>query len=108
MGSSTGHVCKACGTRFGVRSGGGFYFDMLHCDAPGKAQSVGHQALGDVHLRFVKGLGHPMPSLAPRWTVRSSKIIQGEPRSRDEYHAAAEAPLEPCPCGGPFRYDAQP
>ncbi len=52
--------------------------------------------------------GHVCKACAPRWTVRSSKTIQGEPRSRDEYHAAVEATTEPCPCGGPFRYDAQP
>lgn len=30
----------------------------------------------------------------------------GEPLSEDEYHAAVEAALEPCACGGAFRYDA--
>lgn len=32
----------------------------------------------------------------------------GEPLSREEYHAAVEATLEPCTCGGNFRYDAPP
>ena len=32
----------------------------------------------------------------------------GEPLTRDEYHAAAEASFDPCACGGRFRYDAPP
>jgi hypothetical protein len=59
MGSTTGHIWLACGTRFSVRQGGGFYFDLLHCDACGKDTSVAHQDLGDIHLRYVKGLPGP-------------------------------------------------
>lgn len=51
--------CRTCGTRFQVRSGGGFFFDLLHCEACGEAKSVGHQELGDIHLGFVKGLPGP-------------------------------------------------
>ena len=59
MGTATGQICGACGTRFGVRDGGGFFFDLLHCDRCGRAQSVGHEELGDIHLRFVKCLPGP-------------------------------------------------
>jgi hypothetical protein len=37
---------------------------------------------------------------------RIQQEYPGEPLSRDEYHAAAEATLDPCACGGQFRYDA--
>lgn len=108
MGSMSGHICTACGTRFSARWGGGFLFDLLHCDACGRAQSVAHQELGDIHLRFVKGLGRPYAVC--RWEMdrRIQDEYPGEPLTRDEYHAAAEATLEPCPCGGRFRYDAPP
>lgn len=106
MGSTTGHVCRTCGTKFGVRSGGGFFFDMLHCDACGKAQGVGHQELGDIHLRFVKGLGRPYAVARMAMDQRIQQEYPGEPLSRGEYHAAAEATLDPCPCGGRFLYDA--
>jgi hypothetical protein len=46
MGSATGYICRTCGTRFRIRSGGGFVFDLLHCDTCGEAKSVGHQELG--------------------------------------------------------------
>lgn len=48
-----------------MRDGGGFFFDLLHCDRCGRAQSVGHQELGDIHLRFAKGL--PGPHAVARW-----------------------------------------
>ena len=106
MGSATGHVCKACGTSFSVRDGGGFFFDMLHCEICGKAQSVGHRDLGEIHLRFVKSLGHPYAVARAAMDRQIQQEYPGEPLSRDEYHAAAEATLDPCACGGQFRYDA--
>ena len=59
MGSLHGVICQACGTTFSVRDGGGFFFDLLHCDACGRDTSVSHQDLGDIHLRYIKGLGRP-------------------------------------------------
>ena len=84
MGTASGYVCKLCGTRFSARDGGGFFFDLLHCDRCGKAANVGHQELGDIHLRFVKGLKVP-------YTL-----------------ARAQMDLDPCPCGGRFSYEAPP
>ena len=42
MGQRTGHICTVCGTKFSVDSGGGFMFDMLHCEQCGRtpARSV--------------------------------------------------------------------
>jgi hypothetical protein len=82
-----------------MRDGGGFFFDLLHCDACGKAANVGHQELGDIHLRFVKGLGHPYAVARAAMDRRIQREYPGEPLSRAEYHAAAEATLDPCPCG---------
>lgn len=106
MGSVTRYVCKACGTEFPVRDGGGFFFDMLHCDACGRAQGLGHRDLGEVHLRFVKGLDHPYAIARLEVDRRIQEEYPGEPLSGDEYHAAAEATAAPCSCGGRFTYDA--
>ena len=107
MGFASGQICKVCGTSFRVQDGGGFFFDMLHCDTCGEAKSVGHVDLGDIHFGFVKGLGRPVRRRPHRrWTGGSRTSSAGEPLSRDEYHAAAEATLAPCSCGGRFRYDA--
>ena len=106
MGSSSSYICKACGRHFGVRSGGGFFFDLLHCDACGAATSVSHQELGDVHLGFVKGLPGPYALARAAMDRQIQAEYPGKPLTTDEYHAAAEATLEPCACGGHFRYDA--
>ena len=108
MGSASGQICRACGTRFTVQSGGGFFFDLLHCDTCGRTQNVGHQDLGDIHLRFVKGLPGPYAVSRGAMDRRIQQEYPGEPLTRAEYHTAVEATFEPCPCGGRFRYDAPP
>lgn len=106
MGSASGHICNHCGTRFTVRQGGGFYFDLLHCDACGAPRSVQHGDLGDIHLRFVKGLPGPYAVARSEMDRRIRAEYDGEPIDRVQYHALAEGTLEPCACGGRFRYDA--
>ena len=108
MGSASGFVCNRCGTAFTVQTGGGFFFDLLHCEACGRSRSVSHKDLGDIHLRFVKGLGGPYAVARMAMDRRIQAEYQGEPIDRDEYHALAEASLEPCGCGGRFRYNAEP
>ncbi len=106
MGSTTGYICRTCHSKFKVSNGGGFFFDLLHCDACGEAKSVSHQDLGDIHLRFVKGLPGPYAVARAAMDRRIQREYPGTPPSRADYHAAAEATLEPCSCGGRFRYDA--
>ena len=106
MGSATGYICRTCEAHFTARDGGGFMFDLLHCDACGATRSVSHQELGDIHLGFVKGLPGPYAVARAAMDRRIQATYPGKSLTRDEYHAAAEATLEPCACGGRFRYDA--
>ena len=106
MGSTVGYICRSCGTHFTIGHGGGFFFDKLQCDQCGRSTNLGHRDLGDIHLRFVKGLKTPYAIARAEMDRRIQAEYPGEPLSRDEYHAAAEATLEACPCGGHFRYDA--
>jgi hypothetical protein len=108
MGQSTAFSCTACGGDFAVRVGGGFFFDLLHCDRCGASKSVGHRELGEIHLRFVKGLGAPYAVARASIDRDIRENYPGEPITRDEYHALAEATLDPCPCGGRFLYAAPP
>ena len=56
----------------------------------------------------MKGLPGPY-AVARAWMDRQIREeYPGEPLSRDEYHDAAEASLDPCPCGGRFSYGAPP
>jgi hypothetical protein len=108
MGSASGFICNDCGTRFMVRTGGGFFFDLLHCARCGQERSVRHQDLGDIHLLFVKGLPGPYAVARMAMDQRIQREYQGEPLTRAEYRAAAEATLDPCACGGRFRYHSRP
>ena len=89
-----------------ARRGGGFFFDLLQCDKCGKDRSVSHEELGDVHLGFVKGLPGPYAVARAEMDRRIQAEYPGKTLTRDEYHAAAEATLDACDCGGSFRYDA--
>ncbi len=106
MGRSSGYICEKCDARFTVHEGGGFFFDLLHCDRCGAGHNVGHEELGDIHLGFVKGLPGPYAVSRSRMDRQIQRDYPGEPLTRDEYHAAAEATLDPCDCGGRFRYGA--
>lgn len=106
LGSATSYICKACGVRFMARDGGGFFFDLLHCDTCGDTRSVSHEDLGEIHLGFVKGLPGPYAVGRSAMDRRIKETYEGEPLSRDQYHAAAQATLDACGCGGRFTYDA--
>jgi hypothetical protein len=106
MGSATGYECRSCGARFQVEEGGGFFFDLLHCDACGATWSIGHEELGDAHLGYVKGLGMPYAMARAENDARIQREYPGPVLSEAEYHAAVEARAGRCPCGGSFRYAA--
>jgi hypothetical protein len=106
MGSATSYICRACGMQFTASSGGGFMFDLLHCDECGATRSVSHQELGEIHLGFVRGLPGPYAVSRGPMDRRIQAEYPGEPLATADYHAAAEATLEACGCGGQFRYSA--
>jgi hypothetical protein len=106
MGSMTSYICRTCGTHFMANEGGGFFFDLLRCDTCGKTRSVSHQDLGDIHLGFVKGLPGPYAVARAGMDREIRATYPGRPLTRDEYHAAAEATLDACACGGRFSYHA--
>jgi hypothetical protein len=91
-----------------VSEGGGFFFDLLHCDSCGANKSVRHQDLGDIFFGYIKGLDVPYTMTTAERDRRIREEYPGKPLSKTEYHAAVEANLKPCKCGGRFRYDAAP
>lgn len=54
----------------------------------------------------MKGLPGPYAVARAAMDRRIQAEYPGKTLTRDEYHAAAEATLEPCVCGGRFRYEA--
>ena len=63
---------------------------------------MSHEELGDIHLGFVKGLPGPYAVARAAMDRRIQAEYPGKTLTRDEYHAAAEATLEACACGGHF------
>lgn len=101
MGIETSHVCRSCGTKFTVPTGGSRKADVLHCDVCGARTYVLHEDVRDLYLRYLK---HPKPHLS----VPRDEVSPGEYLWPAEYHAGVEERLGPCPCGGTFRYAAAP
>ncbi len=99
-------VCRACGTSFTGKSGGGFTFHMLHCDRCGRSREIEFEKLGDLHYRFLKGLRGPYAIATSEHDQMVREHFPGEPLSEPEYHSAVEGLLPKCRCGGAFRFDA--
>ena len=108
MGNLEQARCVDCGHEYSVSVGGGFFFDLLHCDLCGNEASVRHEDLGDIHLRYVKGLGGPYAIARADMDRHIQEQYEGEPFTADEYHASVSLHLGPCACGGRYTYDAPP
>ena len=106
MGESTSHICRRCGEHFTAKNGGGFMFDVLHCDTCGNGKSVDHSELGEIHFGYVKGLSRPYAVGRAASDRRIQAEFPGASLTRDEYEDAAEAALHRCDCGGTYRYGA--
>jgi hypothetical protein len=93
MGAASGFICRACGARFMISEGGGFRFDLLHCDACGAEQRVTHEELGDIHLAYVKGLPGPYSVSRMKLDAWFKQNYPGETLTREKYRVAVEGTL---------------
>lgn len=85
MGHQFGAICSACGRGFTVNVGGGFTFELLHCDKCGRTHSVGHAEVLDAYQGY-----------------------QRTPLAEQEYYQALEKHAGRCSCGGQFLLSARP
>ena len=106
MGTQTEHRCQACGTSFEIQEGGGFFFDLLHCDRCGRGRAIGHDEMGDIHLGYVKGLDGPYSIVRAESDERIRQEYPGAALTESEYRTEVEQLAGSCDCGGSFRYDA--
>lgn len=99
-----GHVVKAkcldCSKSFKVEHGGGFFFHLVRCDKCGKTTFIGFDSLGELHLRYLKGLPGPycLASSEHDENVRIHEPV--EPISEDEYYRGVNAIAGKYRCGG--------
>lgn len=103
MGSEFEAVCKKCGHRFSVRSGGGFFFHLLHCDSCGRDKSVSFDEIGEAHLKYLKGLKGPYCVASSEHDRKVREAYPGEPISEAEYQEEVETIAGRCKCGGSYR-----
>jgi predicted Zn-ribbon and HTH transcriptional regulator len=108
MGCSYQAECRECAARFMCDDGGGMFFHLLRCDQCGKTKSIEFDELGELRLRYLKGLSGPycMASAEHDKEVREHASV--EPISEDDYYRGVEAMVKPCRCGGKYTFDAPP
>jgi hypothetical protein len=99
-----GHVVKAkcldCGKAFTVEHGGGFSFHLVRCDKCGKTKSIGFDDLGELHLRYLKGLSGSNSLECNHLSLESI--------SEEEYWQRINVIAGECRCRGKYTLDALP
>ena len=108
MGREVSAKCLDCGSTFTVEHGGGCRFHLVRCDKCGATKSIAFKDLGELHLRYVKGLPEPYCIASAKEDERIQADTTLEPLSEHDYHNGVEAYAGKCRCGGPFTLDAAP
>ena len=108
MGQQVEAECLDCGATFTIDHGGGFVFHLLRCDKCGRTTCIGFDELGELHLRYLKGLPGPYCVATSEHDEKVRKYAQVEPISEEEYHRNVEIIAGHCPCGGKYTFDAPP
>jgi len=108
MGHTVKAKCLDCGATTTINHGGGFFFHLLRCDKCGKTKSINFDELGELHLRYLKGLPGPYCVASSEHDEYVRKHIKAESISEDEYHKEIEILTGKCSCGGNYTFDAPP
>jgi hypothetical protein len=108
MGHQVGAKCLDCGRTFKVDHGGGFSFHLVRCETCGKTKSMAFDVLGELHVRYVKGLPGPYSTATVEQDENLREHSPVQPISEPEYHKEIEALAGRCRCGGRYRLDAPP
>ena len=108
MGGQISTKCLDCGREFTFDDGGGFVFHLLRCDTCGETKGVGFEELGELHLRYLKGLSVPYCEATRDHDERVRADPTLKPISERTYHNRVEVFAGACSCGGKFRFNARP
>ena len=81
-------------------------FHLLRCDSCGKEREVLFSELGELHVKYLKGLNGPYCIATARTDERLKQQYEGEPINKGDYFAAIEKLLDECPCSGNYQFDA--
>lgn len=108
MGMEVDAKCLDCGHVFTVQLGGGFAFHLVRCDQCGVTKSISFDELGDLHVRYVKGLDRPWSVVSAHHDRYIQEEVPVEPITEDQYNAGIETVAGACACGGHFSLNAPP
>ena len=107
-----GHIVKAecldCGKDFKVNHGGGFSYHLVRCDKCGNTKFIGFDDLGELHLRYLKGLPGPYSIATSEHDSNIQNQTSLEPISEEEYHRGINNFAGKCRCRGKYTLDAPP
>jgi hypothetical protein len=108
MGRVFDAICRECGTHFTVQDGGGFKYEVLHCDRCGRPCSVEHADVRDAYQGYLRGLAEKHGLDFARTAPDFDGGYSGGRVTELEYQDALEHAAGSCECGGEFRLDARP
>lgn len=106
MGQMINCTCLDCGDTFTISEGGGFFFHLVRCEKCGETRGISFDELGELHDRYIKGLGMPYSSASEQ----HDRVIQADPHilpiTEAEYDRGVEEKAGTCTCGGKFKLNA--
>ena len=108
MGHRLEAKCLECGTSFDVDHDGGFTFHLVRCDQCGRTKSIGFEELGELHIRYLKGLTVPYSIATAKSDAAARELPSGPPISEDEYNVGVELAAGHCKCGGKYTLNSPP
>ena len=108
MGHTVEAKCLDCGKTTTVEHGGGFTFHLLRCDKCGETTAIGFDDLGELHLRYLKGLPDSYCGASAEHDRHVQENVPVEPISEDEYHSGVEKIAGKCECGGNYIFNTPP
>jgi hypothetical protein len=96
MGQNFIAKCQNCNKTFPIFIGGGFFFHLLHCDKCGRVKQIGFKQLGELHLRYLKGLPVPYCLASAGHDEYVRKNVPVEPITGVEYYQQVEKIVGRC------------
>lgn len=105
MGQRYTAKCNDCNHRFDVNEGGGFSFEMLHCEACGKPKSMAFDQFKETRSSYLRSFANTGNMKVVDKNMRDDS--DGKPIPEPEYQKAVELLAGSCSCGGRFTFAAQ-